>query len=122
MPIQSLESSPAASGTILDRSAAAGFDVASPQVSASVRLRPILLTSGVAALGTLAITLDTVFGGMALPLCLGLIASTMFSLLPILVTHYVIYANKSDLGLPDHVRRTLVASLGQESSCHEQAQ
>ena len=82
--------------------------------SVSVRLRPILLTSGAAVLGALPITLDTVFGGMAWSLIFGLIASTLFSLFVIPVTYYVIYANKPDHGLPDKIRRKLAASLGQE--------
>jgi multidrug efflux pump subunit AcrB len=82
--------------------------------SVSVRLRPILLTSGAAVLGALPITLDTVFGGMAWSLIFGLIASTLFSLFVIPVTYYVIYANKPDHGLPDNIRRKLAASLGQE--------
>ena len=40
--------------------------------SVSVRLRPILLTSGAAVLGAIPITLDTVFGGMAWSLIFGL--------------------------------------------------
>jgi multidrug efflux pump subunit AcrB len=82
--------------------------------SVSVRLRPILLTSGAAVLGALPITLDTVFGGMAWSLIFGLIASTLFSLFVIPVTYNVVYANKPDHGLPDHIRKKLAASLGQE--------
>ena len=84
--------------------------------SVSVRLRPILLTSGAAVLGALPITLDTVFGGMAWSLIFGLIASTLFSLFVIPVTYYVVYANKPDHGLPDQIRKKLAASLGQEPS------
>ncbi len=82
--------------------------------SVSVRLRPILLTSGAAVLGALPITLDTVFGGMAWSLIFGLIASTLFSLFVIPVTYYVVYANKPDHGLPERIRKKLTASLGQE--------
>jgi multidrug efflux pump subunit AcrB len=82
--------------------------------SVSVRLRPILLTSGAAVLGALPITLDTVFGGMAWSLIFGLIASTLFSLFVIPVTYFVIYRNKPDHGLPENIRRKLAASLGQE--------
>ena len=82
--------------------------------SVSVRLRPILLTSGAAVLGALPITLDTVFGGMAWALIFGLIASTLFSLFVIPVTYNVVYANKPDHGLPENIRRKLAASLGQE--------
>jgi multidrug efflux pump subunit AcrB len=82
--------------------------------SVSVRLRPILLTSGAAVLGALPITLDTVFGGMAWALIFGLIASTLFSLFVIPVTYNVVYANKPDHGLPENIRKKLAASLGQE--------
>jgi multidrug efflux pump subunit AcrB len=82
--------------------------------SVSVRLRPILLTSGAAVLGALPITLDTVFGGMAWSLIFGLIVSTLFSLFVIPVTYNVVYANKPDHGLPENIRRKLAASLGQE--------
>jgi multidrug efflux pump subunit AcrB len=82
--------------------------------SVSVRLRPILLTSGAAVLGALPITLDTVFGGMAWSLIFGLMASTLFSLFVIPVTYNVVYANKPDHGLPDYIRKKLAASLGQE--------
>ena len=82
--------------------------------SVSVRLRPILLTSGAAVLGAIPITLDTVFGGMAWALIFGLIASTLFSLFVIPVTYNVVYANKPDHGLPENIRRKLAASLPQE--------
>ncbi len=82
--------------------------------SVSVRLRPILLTSGAAVLGAIPITLDTVFGGMAWSLIFGLIVSTLFSLFVIPVTYNVVYANKPDHGLPENIRRKLAASLPQE--------
>ncbi len=82
--------------------------------SVSVRLRPILLTSGAAVLGAIPITLDTVFGGMAWSLIFGLIVSTLFSLFVIPVTYNVVYANKPDHGLPENIRKKLVASMGQE--------
>jgi multidrug efflux pump subunit AcrB len=84
--------------------------------SVSVRLRPILLTSGAAVLGAIPITLDTVFGGMAWSLIFGLIVSTLFSLFVIPVTYNVVYANKPNHGLPDNIRRKLAASLEQEPS------
>ena len=69
--------------------------------SVSVRLRPILLTSGAAVLGAIPITLDTVFGGMAWSLIFGLIVSTLFSLFVIPVTYNIVYAKKPDHGLPE---------------------
>ena len=82
--------------------------------SVSVRLRPILLTSGAAVLGAIPITLDTVFGGMAWSLIFGLIVSTLFSLFVIPLTYYIVYAKKPNHDLPDNIRRKLAASLGQE--------
>jgi multidrug efflux pump subunit AcrB len=82
--------------------------------SVSVRLRPILLTSGAAVLGALPITLDTVFGGMAWSLIFGLIVSTLFSLFVIPVTYNIVYAKKPDHGLPEHIRKKLAASQSQE--------
>ena len=82
--------------------------------SVSVRLRPILLTSGAAVLGALPITLDTVFGGMAWSLIFGLIVSTIFSLFVIPVTYNLVYAKKPDHGLPENIRKRLAASQGQE--------
>jgi len=82
--------------------------------SVSVRLRPILLTSGAAVLGALPITLDTVFGGMAWSLIFGLVASTLFSLFVVPVTYFLIYRNKPDHGLPERIRKKLAASLGQQ--------
>ncbi len=83
--------------------------------SVSVRLRPILLTSGAAVLGALPITLDTVFGGMAWSLIFGLIVSTIFSLFVIPVTYNLVYAKKPDHGLPEHIRKKLSASQNQEA-------
>ena len=83
--------------------------------SVSVRLRPILLTSGAAVLGAFPITLDTVFGGMAWSLIFGLIVSTLFSLFVIPVTYNLVYAKKPDHGLPEHIRKKLAASLVQEA-------
>lgn len=83
--------------------------------SVSVRLRPILLTSGAAVLGALPITLDTVFGGMAWSLIFGLAVSTGFSLFVIPVTYNLIYARKPDHGLPEQIRKKLAASHFQEA-------
>jgi multidrug efflux pump subunit AcrB len=83
--------------------------------SVSVRLRPILLTSGAAVLGALPITLDTVFGGMAWSLIFGLVVSTVFSVFVIPVTYNLMYSGKPDHGLPDQIRKKLAASHFQEA-------
>jgi len=82
--------------------------------SVSVRLRPILLTSGAAVLGALPITLDTVFGGMAWSLIFGLVVSTLFSLFVIPVTYFLVYANRPGHGLSEHIRRKLAAGQSLE--------
>jgi multidrug efflux pump subunit AcrB len=83
--------------------------------SVSVRLRPILLTSGAAVLGALPITVDTVFGGMAWSLIFGLVVSTAFSVFVIPVTYNLMYAGKPDHGLPEQIREKLAASHFQEA-------
>jgi len=83
--------------------------------SVSVRLRPILLTSGAAVLGALPITLDTVFGGMAWSLIFGLVVSTAFSIFVIPVSYNLIYAGRPDHGLPEQIRKKLAASHFQEA-------
>jgi len=83
--------------------------------SVSVRLRPILLTSGAAVLGALPITLDTVFGGMAWSLIFGLVVSTAFSVFVIPVTYNLMYAGKPDHGLPEQIRKKLAATHFQEA-------
>jgi len=83
--------------------------------SVSVRLRPILLTSGAAVLGALPITLDTVFGGMAWSLIFGLVVSTVFSVFVIPVTYNLMYSGKPDHGLPEQIRKKLAATHFQEA-------
>jgi multidrug efflux pump subunit AcrB len=70
--------------------------------SCSVRLRPILLTSGAAMLGAWPITRDSVFAGMAWSLIFGLFASTIFSLLVIPVAYYMMYEKQPGHGLPEN--------------------
>jgi multidrug efflux pump subunit AcrB len=70
--------------------------------SCSVRLRPILLTSGAAMLGAWPITKDSVFAGLAWSLIFGLFASTLFSLLVIPVAYYMMYEKMPGHGLPEN--------------------
>ncbi len=65
--------------------------------SGAVRLRPIVLTALTTAIGVWPITRDPVFSGLAWALIFGLIASTMFTLILIPVSYYVIYRHKSKL-------------------------
>jgi multidrug efflux pump subunit AcrB len=68
--------------------------------SCVVRLRPILLTAGVAMLSALPIVTDPIFSGLAWSLILGLAASTVFTLLVIPVVYHLLYANKPGHGVP----------------------
>jgi multidrug efflux pump subunit AcrB len=70
--------------------------------SCSVRLRPILLTSGAAMLGAWPITKDSVFAGLAWALIFGLFASTIFSLFVIPVAYYLMYEKRPGHGLPEN--------------------
>jgi multidrug efflux pump subunit AcrB len=67
--------------------------------SCVVRLRPILLTAGVAMLSALPIATDPIFSGLAWALIFGLLASTVFTLLVIPVVYYLLYASKPSHGL-----------------------
>ncbi|MCE5278909.1 MAG: efflux RND transporter permease subunit [Planctomycetaceae bacterium] len=69
--------------------------------SCVVRLRPILLTAGVSMLAALPIATDPVFSGLAWALIFGLLASTVFTLVVVPVTYYLLYANKPGHGLPE---------------------
>ncbi|MCY2924325.1 MAG: efflux RND transporter permease subunit [Planctomycetota bacterium] len=69
--------------------------------SCVVRLRPILLTAGVAMLSALPIATDPIFSGLAWALIFGLLASTVFTLLVIPVVYYLLYANKPGHGAPE---------------------
>jgi multidrug efflux pump subunit AcrB len=62
-----------------------------------VRMRPVLLTAGTTLLGNLVITLDPVFNGLALAIIFGIIASTLFTLLVVPVTYFLVF-NPQQLG------------------------
>ncbi|MBF0232590.1 MAG: efflux RND transporter permease subunit [Desulfamplus sp.] len=59
--------------------------------SGAIRMRPILLTALTTVIGAVPITLDPVFSGLAWALIFGLIASTVFTLVVIPVTYFVMY-------------------------------
>ncbi|HCE44881.1 MAG TPA: AcrB/AcrD/AcrF family protein [Lentisphaeria bacterium] len=69
--------------------------------SCVVRMRPILLTASAAMLGAVPIIIDPIFSGLAWALIFGLFASTLFTLLVIPVTYWLIYANKPGHGVPE---------------------
>jgi multidrug efflux pump subunit AcrB len=60
------------------------------------RLRPIVLTALTTAIGSVPITFDPVFSGLAWALIFGLTASTVFTLVIIPVAYYGIYNNASN--------------------------
>jgi multidrug efflux pump subunit AcrB len=61
----------------------------------ATRLRPILLTAGAAMFGSVVITLDPIFSGLAWSFIFGIFASTAFSLVVIPVIYYLIRRPKS---------------------------
>jgi multidrug efflux pump subunit AcrB len=57
----------------------------------AVRMRPVLLTAGTTMLGNIVITLDPIFSGLAWAIIFGIMASTVFTLLVIPVTYFLVY-------------------------------
>ncbi|MFP4213946.1 MAG: efflux RND transporter permease subunit [Desulfohalobiaceae bacterium] len=62
--------------------------------SGAIRLRPIVLTAMTTALGVWPITLDPIFSGLAWALIFGLAASTVFTLVLVPVSYYVLFKPK----------------------------
>jgi multidrug efflux pump subunit AcrB len=58
----------------------------------AVRFRPILLTASAAMLGSIVITLDPIFSGLAWSFIFGIFASTAFSLVVVPVIYNLVYA------------------------------
>ena len=67
--------------------------------SVAVRTRPILLTAGTTLLANWVITLDPVFSGLAWAIIFGILSSTVFTLVVIPVTYWLLYASTADAGL-----------------------
>jgi len=59
----------------------------------AIRLRPIALTAGAAMLGSVVITLDPIFSGLAWAFIFGIFASTAFTLLVVPLIYYLVYRN-----------------------------
>ncbi|TAN49828.1 MAG: efflux RND transporter permease subunit [Methylococcaceae bacterium] len=57
----------------------------------ATRLRPIFLTAGAAMFGSIVITLDPIFSGLAWSFIFGIFASTAFSLLVVPVVYYLLH-------------------------------
>ena len=60
-----------------------------------MRFRPILLTASAAMLGSIVITLDPIFSGLAWSFIFGIFASTAFSLVVVPVIYYMVYRDKA---------------------------
>ena len=58
----------------------------------ATRLRPIFLTAGAAMFGSIVITLDPIFSGLAWSFIFGIFASTAFSLVVVPLVYFLIYA------------------------------
>ncbi len=58
----------------------------------AVRFRPILLTAGAAMFGSIVITLDPIFSGLAWSFIFGIFASTAFTLVVVPVIYNLAYA------------------------------
>jgi multidrug efflux pump subunit AcrB len=58
----------------------------------AVRFRPILLTASAAMLGSIVITLDPIFSGLAWSFIFGIFASTAFTLVVVPVIYNLAYA------------------------------
>jgi multidrug efflux pump subunit AcrB len=63
----------------------------------ATRFRPILLTAGAAMFGSVVITLDPIFSGLAWSFIFGIFASTAFSLVVVPLIYYLIYHRKKDV-------------------------
>jgi multidrug efflux pump subunit AcrB len=64
--------------------------------SVAVRTRPILLTAGTTLLGNWVITLDPVFSGLAWAIIFGILSSTLFTLVVIPVTYWLLYSHREE--------------------------
>ncbi|MCA9177055.1 MAG: efflux RND transporter permease subunit [Planctomycetales bacterium] len=63
--------------------------------SVAVRTRPILLTAGTTLLANWVITLDPVFSGLAWAIIFGILTSTLFTLVVIPATYWLLYQNRA---------------------------
>jgi multidrug efflux pump subunit AcrB len=77
------------------RARAPGAPLAEAVVEAgAVRLRPIVLTASAAMFGSVVITLDPIFSGLAWSFIFGIFASTLFTLLVVPLVYYLIYRGR----------------------------
>jgi multidrug efflux pump subunit AcrB len=64
----------------------------------AIRLRPIALTAGAAMLGSVVITLDPIFSGLAWAFIFGIFASTAFTLIVVPLIYYLVYHRRGAPG------------------------
>jgi multidrug efflux pump subunit AcrB len=64
----------------------------------AVRLRPIVLTASAAMLGSVVITFDPIFSGLAWSFIFGIFASTAFTLVVIPLIYYLVYSKEPRRG------------------------
>ncbi len=82
----------------IQRLQAQGRTLAEALVEAgAVRLRPIFLTAGAAMFGSVVITLDPIFSGLAWSFIFGIFASTSFTLLVIPVVYYLLNRKQQEV-------------------------
>lgn len=76
----------------IERLRAQGSDLVTALIEAgATRLRPIVLTAGAALFGSVVITLDPIFSGLAWSFIFGIFASTAFSLYVVPVVYYLLH-------------------------------
>jgi len=82
----------------IERLRATGHDLISALIEAgATRLRPIVLTAGAALFGSVVITLDPIFSGLAWSFIFGIFASTAFSLYVVPVVYFLLNRKKPSL-------------------------
>jgi multidrug efflux pump subunit AcrB len=83
----------------------------------ATRFRPILLTAGAAMFGSVVITLDPIFSGLAWSFIFGIFASTAFSLVVVPLIYYLIYRRKEGAsGAPRAAAEALVPETHRSKS------
>jgi multidrug efflux pump subunit AcrB len=72
----------------------------------AVRMRPVFLTAGTTVLGSIVITLDPIFNGLAWAIIFGIAASTLFTLAVIPTVYYLVYERAPGHGAPQQETST----------------
>jgi len=72
----------------------------------AIRMRPVFLTAGTTVLGSIVITLDPIFNGLAWAIIFGIAASTLFTLAVIPTVYYLVYERAPGHGVPQQETST----------------